>query len=150
MLLQIIATDSDWASTAVRVILGIIFFAHGGQKLFGWFGGPGLTQTVRTMTGLLGMPSILAAGAVGAEFFGGAGLIVGCLTRIAALGIAAIMLAAIVMVHGKHGLFMNWFGDRKGHGYEYHLLAIALAVVIAVKGAGALSVDRFLYVRMGP
>jgi len=55
-------------------------------------------------------------------------------------------LAAIVMVHGRYGLFMNWFGDRKGHGIEYHLLAIALAVAILVRGSGAASLDRLFYI----
>jgi len=86
---------------------------------------------------------------VAAELFGGLGLIVGLLSRGAALGIAVVMLVAIVTVHGRYGLFLNWFGDRKGHGYEYHLLAIALAAAIVVKGSGAVSLDRFLYISMG-
>jgi putative oxidoreductase len=144
MLLQILATDSNWVPTLARIILGIIFFAHGSQKVFGWFGGPGLRQTLRTMTEFVGLPPVLALAAVGAEFVGGVALIVGFLGRISALGIAVNMLAAIFMVHGKYGLFMNWFGDRKGHGIEYHLLAIALAIVIIANGAGAFSLDRML------
>jgi putative oxidoreductase len=70
-------------------------------------------------------------------------------SRIAALGITVIMIVAILMVHGRFGLFLNWFGDRKGHGYEYHLLAIALAMAIIVEGAGAPSMDRLLYVWIG-
>jgi putative oxidoreductase len=144
MLFQILATDSDWVLTLARIILGIIFFAHGSQKVFGWFGGPGLRQTMRTLTEVVGLPSIVALAAVGTEFVGGVALILGFLARISALGIAVNMLAAIVMVHGKYGLFMNWFGDRKGHGIEYHLLAIALAIVIIAKGAGAFSLDGLL------
>jgi putative oxidoreductase len=93
----------------------------------------------------LGLPVPLAFFAVTAEFLGGLGLIVGLLSRIAAVGIAGIMVAAIVMVHGRNGLFLNWFGDRKGHGYEYHLLAIALAAVIVVRGSGAASLDRLFF-----
>jgi putative oxidoreductase len=144
MLMQILATDSNWVPTFARIILGIIFFAHGSQKVFGWFGGPGLKQTLRTLTEHVGLPTIIALAAVGAELVGGAALIVGFLVRISALGIAVNMLAAIIMVHGKFGLFMNWFGDRKGHGIEYHLLVIALAVVIIVQGAGAFSIDGLL------
>ncbi|MGA2730299.1 MAG: DoxX family protein [Terracidiphilus sp.] len=144
MLFQILATDSDWVLTLARIILGIIFFAHGSQKVFGWFGGPGLRQTMRTLTEVVGLPSIVALAAIGTEFVGGVALILGFLARISALGIAVNMLAAIVMVHGKYGLFMNWFGDRKGHGIEYHLLAIALAIVIIAKGAGAFSLDGLL------
>jgi putative oxidoreductase len=100
------------------------------------------------MTGFLGLPAALAFLAVGAEVFGGIGLILGLFSRIAAAGIGVIMLVGILMVHGKYGLFMNWFGDREGHGYEYHLLAIALVLLIAVKGSGALSLDRLLYISM--
>jgi putative oxidoreductase len=144
MLLQILATDSSWVPTLARIILGIIFFAHGSQKVFGWFGGPGLRQTLRTLTEVVGLPTIMALAAVGAEFVGGAALILGLLARISALVIAVNMLAAIFIVHGRYGLFMNWFGDRKGHGIEYHLLAIALAIVIIAKGAGAFSLDGLL------
>lgn len=77
-------------------------------------------------------------------WFGGAGLVAGLLSRVAAIGICAIMLSALVMVHARNGLFMNWFGDRKGHGIEYHLLALALAIAIVVRGSGALSLDRLL------
>jgi putative oxidoreductase len=148
MILDLLSTNPDWIQTVVRLILGLVFFAHGAQKLLGWFGGPGLKETLRTMHEFIGLPVPLAYAAVGAEFFGGLGLIVGLLSRVAAIGIGLTMLSAIVMVHGRYGLFLNWFGDRKGHGYEYHLLAIALAAVIVVRGAGALSLDRLLYISL--
>lgn len=144
MLLRILATDPNWAPTVARIILGVIFFAHGAQKVLGWFGGPGLKKTLSTLTQHVGLPTVVALAAVGAEFLGGAALILGFLARLSALGIAVNMLAAIFMVHGRFGLFMNWFGDRKGHGIEYHLLAIGLAIVIIVEGAGAVSVDGLL------
>ena len=149
MLSQIFSTNADWIQTLVRVALGIIFFAHGSQKLLGWFGGPGLRQTLRSMKQHLGLPSLLAFCAIGTEFFGGCALIVGLLGRLAAAGIAIIMLVAILMVHGRYGLFLNWFGDQEGHGYEYHLLAIALALVIVVRGSGALSLDRLVSLSAG-
>jgi putative oxidoreductase len=149
MLSPILATDSDWVPTLARIILGIIFFAHGGEKMFGWFGGPGLKQTVQSMTGHTGLPAGLAFCAVAVQFFGGGALVLGLLGRIAALGIAVVMVSAIVMVHGRYGLFLNWFGERKGHGYEYHLLAIASAMVVIIKGSGALSLDRLLYAWTG-
>ena len=149
MLLSLFSTDSDWTLTIIRIALGVVFFAHGSQKLLGWFGGPGLKGTLHTMHQHLGLAIPLAFLAVAAEFFGGVGLIVGLLSRVAAVGIVVIMLVAIVMVHGRYGLFLNWFGDRKGHGYEYHLLAIALAAAVIVKGSGALSVDRLLYISIG-
>jgi putative oxidoreductase len=149
MLRTLFSTDPDWTLTIIRTILGIVFFAHGAQKLLGWFGGSGLKETMRTIHDFLGLPTLLAFAAVATEFFGGLGLIVGLLSRIAAVGIGVTMLAAIVMVHGRYGLFMDWFGARKNHGYEYHLLAIALAVVLVARGAGALSLDRILYNSMG-
>jgi putative oxidoreductase len=148
MLFDLLSTNPDWIQTIVRLILGVVFFAHGAQKLLGWFGGPGLKGTLRTMHDTLGLPASMAFLAVLAEFLGGVGLITGLLGRVAALGIGVVMLTAIVMVNGRYGLFLNWFGDRKGHGYEYHLLAIALAVVIIVRGSGAMSLDRLLYISL--
>jgi putative oxidoreductase len=83
--------------------------------------------------------------AIVAEFFGGAGLIVGLLSRIAATSVVVIMAVAIALVHGRHGLFLNWSGDHEDHGYEYHLLALALAIVVIMRGSGALSLDHFLF-----
>jgi len=142
MLSDLFSTDPDWTQTIIRLILGVVFFAHGAQKVLGWFGGPGLKSTIAMMHQHLGLPVPLAFLAVSAEFLGGLGLIVGLLGRVAAAGIAFVMFAAIFMVHGRNGLFLNWLGDRKGDGYEYHLLAIALAAVIIVRGSGAVSLDR--------
>ena len=145
MLSDLFSTDADWTQTIVRLILGVVFFAHGAQKLLGWFGGPGLKPTISMMHEHLGLPVPLAFLTVAAEFLCGLGLIVGLLGRVAAVGIAFIMFAAIFMVHARNGLFLNWFGDRKGHGYEYHLLAIALAAVIVARGSGAASLDRLFF-----
>jgi putative oxidoreductase len=146
MMSNLFSTDPDWTLTAIRITLGVVFFAHGAQKVLGWFGGAGLQGTLRTMQDHLHLPIPVAFLAVMSEFLGGAGLIVGLLSRVAAVGVCVTMLSAIVMVHWRNGLFMNWFGDRKGHGIEYHLLAIALAVAIVVRGSGALSLDRLLYI----
>jgi putative oxidoreductase len=145
MLRDLFSTNSDWTLTIIRTILGVVFFAHGAQKLLGWFGGVGLKETMRTMHDYLGLPLPLAFAAIATEFFGGAGLIIGLLGRVAAVGIGVTMLSAIVMVHGRYGLFMDWFGARKNHGYEYHLLVIALVVVLIAKGSGALSLDHLLF-----
>jgi len=117
--------------------LGIAFFVHGSQKLFGWFGGHGLGATVRTFRDQMGIPPPLTYLAIAAEFFGGLGLIIGLFARVAALGIAITMVVAMFKVHLKFGVLLNWFGDKPGHGIEYHLLAIALALVLIVHGAGA-------------
>jgi putative oxidoreductase len=143
---SLFSTSPDWTLAAIRITLGVVFFAHGAQKVLGWFGGAGLEGTLRTMHDHLHLPIPVALLAVMSEFLGGAGLIVGLLSRVAAVGVCATMLSAIVMVHWRNGLFMNWFGERKGHGIEFHLLAIALAIAIVVRGAGALSLDRLLYI----
>ena len=145
MIASLLSTDGDWVLTVVRVVLGIVFFAHGAQKLLGWFGGHGLSATVRTFRDQLGIPAPLAYLAIAAEFFGGLCLIAGFLTRLAALGIVITMAVAVITVHLEHGFFLNWFGEKQGHGFEYHLLAIALALVVIVYGGGALSLDRALY-----
>jgi putative oxidoreductase len=82
--------------------------------------------------------------AIAAEFFGSLGLILGFLTRIAAFGITCNMIVAIATVHIQNGFFMNWAGNQKGEGIEYHLLVLALTFLIMVRGAGALSIDRLL------
>jgi putative oxidoreductase len=112
--------------------------------MLGWFGGAGLKETLRTMREYLHLPAPLAFLAVTSEFLGGMGRIVGLLSRVEAVGVCVTMFSAIVTVHWRHGLFMDWFGDRKAHGFEYHLLAIAMAIAIVVRGAGAASLDRLL------
>lgn len=141
MLRKILATTNDWTLTLLRLVMGVIFFAHGAQKVLGWFGGYGFAGTMGFFTNMMHIPAVFAFLAICAEFLGGIGLIVGALGRIAAFGIACNMVVAILMVHGPNGLFMNWTGQQKGEGFEYHLLAIAIAIVLMVKGSGALSVD---------
>jgi len=110
--------------------------------MLGWFGGYGFTGTMGFFTGMLHIPAPFAALAIGAEFFGGLGLIVGLFSRVAAFGIFCNMLVAVAMVHHQFGLFMNWAGTQKGEGFEFHLLALAITVFLMIRGAGAASVDR--------
>jgi len=144
MFKKIFNTSNDSILTLVRGILGMVMFAHGAQKMLGWFGGYGFTGTMGYFTQQMGLQAPLAFLAIAAEFFGGLGLIAGFLSRIAAIGIITNMTVAVVMVHLKVGFFMNWFGNQKGEGIEYHLLAIGLGLLILVKGAGAFSIDRLL------
>ena len=144
MFKKLINTDSSSAATILRLVLGVVFFVHGAQKMLGWFGGYGFHGTMGFFTGALHIPAPLAVLAIFAEFFGGLGLIAGLLTRVAAFGIAVNMLVAIFMVHAANGFFMNWSGTQKGEGYEYHLLALAIAAYLVIRGAGAFSVDRAL------
>ena len=142
MFRKLMATDDNPATLILRLVLGVVFFAHGAQKLLGWFGGPGFSGTMGMFTGYLHIPAPLAFLAIAAEFFGGLELILGFLTRIAAFGIAVNMLVAIATVHHSYGFFMNWTGTQKGEGFEYHLLVLAITAYLIIRGAGALSVDR--------
>jgi len=144
MFRKIINTTDDPTLTALRLVLGVIFFAHGAQKALGWFGGYGYTGTMGFFTSQMGIPAPLAFLAIAAEFLGGLGLIFGLLGRVAAFGIISNMVVAISMVHFQNGLFMNWAGNQKGEGFEYHLLAIALGLAVLIKGSGAFSLDRVL------
>jgi putative oxidoreductase len=144
MFRKLLATSDDWTLTLLRLVMGVIFFAHGAQKTFGWFGGYGFSGTMGFFTRMMHIPAPFAFLAICAEFLGGVGLILGALGRLAAFGIACNMVVAILMVHHNFGLFMNWSGQQKGEGFEYHLLAIAIAVVLMARGSGAFSVDRAL------
>ena len=144
MVRRLIGTDSDTATTILRLVLGVVFFAHGAQKMLGWFGGYGFTGTMGFFTGVMHIPALFAFLAIAAEFFGGLGLIFGFLTRIAAFGIFSNMIVAVAMVHHNFGFFMNWTGAQKGEGYEYHLLLLAVTAFLMIRGAGAASLDRLL------
>jgi putative oxidoreductase len=142
MIRQLFATDDSIATSILRLMLGLVFFAHGAQKMLGWFGGFGFTGTMHFFTGMMHIPAPLAFLAISAEFFGGIGLIFGFLTRIAAFGIGVNMLVAITTVHHAFGFFMNWTGTQKGEGFEFHLLVLAIVAFLVIRGAGAFSVDR--------
>lgn len=144
MIRKLVATDNDAGTALLRLVLGVIFFAHGAQKMLGWFGGYGFTGTMGFFTNVMHIPALFAFLAIAAEFFGGLGLILGFLTRVAALGIFTNMAVAIALVHHQFGFFMNWTGAQKGEGYEYHLLVLALSVFLIIHGAGAASIDRLL------
>jgi putative oxidoreductase len=144
MLRKLISTDNDSATAILRFVLGVIFFAHGAQKMLGWFGGYGFSGTMGFFTEVMHIPVLFAFLALTAEFFGGLGLILGFLTRIAALGIFFNMVVAIAMVHYRFGFFMNWTGAQKGEGFEYHLLVLAITAFLMIRGAGAVSIDRVL------
>src|SRR5579859_3310985 len=148
MIAHLTGTHADWVVGFARVVLGVIFFAHGAQLMLGWYGGPGLASSMRTFTEHLHLPPTLAFLVIAGELFSGVGLIVGLFSRIAALVIVLTMVGAIATVHFRFGFFLNWFGTQEGHGIEYHLLAIALALVVVVKGAGAFSLDHLIHERV--
>src|SRR5262249_27368024 len=128
-----------------RLFLGVIFFAHGAQKVFGWFGGPGLMNTVSFFGNSLGVPPALAVIAALTECFGGLAVFVGLLTRLAALGLIVVMLVAVAKVHWRNGFFLNMSPQPgKGHGFEFNFALIGMALAVLVGGAGRVSLDRVL------
>jgi putative oxidoreductase len=142
MLKKLMQTDEDVGMLIVRLTLGLVMFPHGAQKLLGWFGGNGFAGTLQFFTSQMGLPAVVAFLVILFESFGAISLITGFLGRVSAFGILCVMLGAIFMVHLPNGFFMNWYGNQKGEGYEYHLLAIGMALAILVKGSGSLSIDR--------
>ena len=144
MFRKLTATSDDPVMTILRLVLGVVFFFHGSQKVLGWFGGYGFSGTMNFFTHNMGIPAVFAFLAIAAEFLGSLGLILGLLARVAASGIIVNMVMAILMVHRANGIFMNWAGNQKGEGYEYHLLAIAIGLAVVIRGAGAFSVDRLI------
>ena len=144
---RLLATNADISPTIARVVAGLVMFPHGAQKLLGWFGGYGFSGTYGFFTAKMGIPAPFAVLAILMEFFGALALIAGVGSRIAALGLAGVMLGAIAMVHLSNGFFMNWTGAQAGEGFEYHLLMLALAAIVIVKGGGKASVDGKLTAR---
>lgn len=124
----------------LRIVLGVTFIAHGGQKVFGWWQGPGLSGFVSHLH-QSGIPVPLAYLAAFTEFGGGLAVLIGLLTRLAALGLCCVMTVAIYQVHWVHGFFMN---GAKGQGFEYPLALLAMALGLVFTGAGVLSIDHLL------
>jgi len=149
MLTKLLSTSADVAPAVARASLGLIMFPHGAQHALGWFGGYGFAGTLTWMTETLGFPAPLAALAIATELVAPFALVLGLGGRLAALGIAGLMLGA-TSTHLPNGFFMNWFGTLPAgaEGFEYHLIALALATVVVLSGSGALSVDAYLAHRL--
>jgi putative oxidoreductase len=134
-----------WAPVAIRLGLAVIFVAHGGQKLFGIWGGPGLQTTIEVFERSISVPSYLTLIVVGTEFFGGLTVLVGFFTRLAAAGLAIDMVAAIIKVHLMNGFFLNWsITPGKGHGYEFNFALLAMSIALLLSGPGKFAIDRML------
>ena len=137
-------TSDNFSYWIPRIILGLVILPHGAQKLLGWFGGFGFTNTMTYFTQTAGLPWIIAFLVIMGESFGALGLIFGFLTRLSAFGMICIMLGAIIMVHSPNGFFMNWFGKQAGEGFEYHLLVIGISIPLLISGGGKYSVDGLI------
>jgi putative oxidoreductase len=143
-------TTGSRSHAALRLTLAAVLLPHGMQHLLGLFGGPGFAGTLGWMTGTLGIPAPLAAAGILVEFVGPGLLVVGIGSRLWGAALAVFMATAAA-THATNGFFMNWFGalPAGSEGFEYHLLAIAMAVFVAVNGGGAFSLDRLLANRLG-
>ena len=138
-------TNDKFSYWVPRIILGCVMLPHGAQKLFGWFGGFGFTNTMTYFTQTAGLPWIIAFLIIMGESLGSLGLIVGFFTRLSALGLICIMVGAIITVHIPNGFFMNWFGKQAGEGFEYHLLVIGMSIPLLISGGGKYSVDALIH-----
>jgi putative oxidoreductase len=133
--------SNNWAATFSRITLGVVLFAHGAQKLLGWFGGFGFDGTMGYFTGTVGLPWIVGFLVIIIEFFGSLSLILGFATRLWSSATVILTLGIIQTVHLKNGFFMNWAGDQKGEGIEFFILMLGLAVSLVLSGAGKYSID---------
>jgi putative oxidoreductase len=147
-LLTLFKTNDSFKPLIARLTLGLVMFPHGAQKTLGWFGGYGFNGTMNFFTGQMHIPALFAFLAIAAEFAGSIGLITGFFSRVAAFGIAVNMLVATLTVHAANGFFMNWLGNQKGEGFEYHILAFGLALAVILSGGGKWSIDRLLTGRL--
>jgi putative oxidoreductase len=139
----LLGTYPSWSRLVVRLALGVVFFAHGGQKVLGWFGGHGLKTTIQVFQQYMKVPPAATVVAAFIEFFGGVAMLVGFLSRPFALGLIVVMLVAIAKVHWKNGFFLA-SQPGQANGWEYNFALIAMALAVLIGGAGALSVDILL------
>ncbi len=141
---KLFETDEAWTGLILRIMLGVVMFPHGAQKLLGWYGGFGFAGTLGFFTEQMHLPWLVALLVIIGESFGSLGLLIGLLTRVTAASMALIMVGAIGLVHWPNGFFMNWSGKQAGEGFEYHLLVIAICAALVITGAGKWSVDSVI------
>lgn len=146
---RFIRTTADWGATILRVVLALVIFAHGAQKLFGIWGGHGPVWTVEMWQQWWGIPEFLTIAVIFIESGGALLLFVGALTRLWAFLIGIVMLVAVFLVHLRWGFYMNWYmAPQTGEGFEYHLLVFAMLLVLLLKGGGKWSVDAYMFARL--
>ena len=146
LLRAMMVTSDDRIPMLARLALGIVILPHGAQNLFGWFGGPGIDGALGSYAAN-GIPPFLGWIALVAQFFGGVALVIGFMGRVAAFAIAVVLIAAVITLHWSVGFFMDWNGQLQGEGFEFHILAVTLALIVLIRGSGALSIDRVLSTR---
>lgn len=136
-------TTSNVTGLLLRLTVAGVIFPHGAQKLFGWFGGYGPSGTLQYFRSL-GVPTVAGWIGILAEAVGPLLLVLGLGTRVVALLLAGVMVGAVVLVHRPNGFFMNWFGQDKGEGFEYHLVMLGALAALLVTGGGAFSLDQLV------
>jgi putative oxidoreductase len=145
MFQKLIRTNpNNTAAFVLRLALGAVMFPHGAQKMLGWFGGYGFSATMQGMTSSMGLPGFMVFLVIMIEFVGAIALILGFMGRLMSFGIGVVMAGAMFMAHWANGFFMNWSGKQAGEGFEYHLLAIGMAIALTIMGSGRWSVDSAL------
>src|SRR5512136_553568 len=135
MFKELLRTDNSPAQLFIRVALGVVMFPHGAQKVLGWFGGPGFTKTLEAFAGM-GFPEWSVVALMVVECPGSVLLVFGFLTRLWAFGIGTSITICMFINHVQNGFFMNWFGQQKGEGFEYHILVIGICLALLIKGGG--------------
>ena len=141
---KIFRTNNDLTGFVTRLTIGLIMFPHGAQKMFGWFGGPGYAGEMKFFTETLHIPWLIAFTVIIIEFFGSISLIIGFASRLWAVAMILLFMGIIFIAHVDNGFFMNWYGNQKGEGFEYHLLIIGLALATLISGSGKYSMDGIL------
>jgi putative oxidoreductase len=141
---KLFETNNDWTGLITRLTIGVILFPHGAQKMLGWFGGYGFSGTMGFFTDTLHLPWMVGLMVILIEFIGSISLVAGFASRCWASLIIVLMTGIIITSHLDNGFFMNWFGNQKGEGFEYHLLVIGLALSSVLIGSGRFSIDKLL------
>jgi putative oxidoreductase len=141
---KLFITNQSFAPLLARVALAVVMFPHGAQKVLGWWGGHGYPTTVQMFTEKMQLPMPLALAAIWTEFIGPILLVLGLFTRFTALAFAILISVAAYKVHWANGFFMNWSGKQAGEGFEYHILFLALSLVLLIQGGGKFSMDSFI------
>lgn len=133
----------SYSSAVLRLVLALVIFPHGAQKMLGWFGGFGFEGTMNYFTGTVGLPYALGVLVILIEFFGPILFVLGSFTRVTAVATFILFAGILVTSHLDNGFFMNWFGNQAGEGYEFDLLVLAMSLALAIQGAGKITLNKF-------
>ncbi len=147
---DLLKSEASWPPFILRVVLALVIFPHGAQKLFGVFGGFGFEGTMQYFTEVIGMPYVLGLVVILLETAGTLSLIFGLGVRLLAVAYTILALGILLSSHIEHGFFMNWYGNQAGEGMEYFLLWLAISTSLFITGAGKYSLDNYLYQKGTP